>query len=611
MSIFDILTLFGGLALFLYGMRLMGDGLKEGSSGTLKRMMESVTNSTLKAVLLGTLVTAVIQSSTATIVITSGLVAAGIITFRQSLGIIIGANIGTTVTGQIIRLLDLNSSVGFLELFKPSSLAPIALIIGIVLLMTNRFKNSKTIGSVAIGFGILFTGLLNMTSAVNVLSENGVFDSLFTGLSDNPLLGYAAGAAVAFILQSSSATIGILQALSASGGLIFRAVYSVIVGVYLGDCVTTAIVCWIGAGTEARRVGIYNILYNFCKTVLVLSGIFITRKVGLLDGIWNTVVNSGIIANTNSVFNIASAVLTIPLVTVLEDITRKIVKDSPAAENKYRDRIEALNPKFFATPAIALKSCYDALMAMFTASRSNIEKACMLLQEYDANIAAEIDEEEENIDMLADLVTNYLAEMAATHTAENRPEIMNEYYKLVVEFERLGDYATNICEAAAALSRKGVKLSEMAISELGIMESLLKQVLDEAEKAFGSRDIEAARNIEPLEEVVDDMVEIIRQQHLHRLEVGLCTVTAGTCFVDVLHDMERISDTCSNVGLAIITRVQPELYDRVHEYIYNLHKGNDESFNEKYREARDRYVGLLSSVVLHEPVSEDEQKGSQ
>ena len=264
MSIFDILTLFGGLAMFLYGMRLMGDGLKESSSGALKKAMESVTNNPVKAFLLGLGVTAIIQSSTATIVITSGLVAAGLLTLHQSLGIIIGANVGTTVTGQIIRLLDLDSSGGtsWLQIFKPSSLAPIALIIGIVLLMTNRFKNSKTIGSVAIGFGILFTGLLNMTSAVNVLSENGVFDSLFTGLSDNPLLGYAAGAAVAFILQSSSATIGILQALSASGGLIFRAVYSVIVGVYLGDCVTTAIVCWIGAGTEARRVGIYNILYN-------------------------------------------------------------------------------------------------------------------------------------------------------------------------------------------------------------------------------------------------------------------------------------------------------------------------------------------------------------
>ena len=601
MSIFDVLTLFGGLALFLYGMRLMGDGLKEGSSGTLKRMMESVTNSTLKAVLLGTMVTAVIQSSTATIVITSGLVAAGIITFKQSLGIIIGANIGTTVTGQIIRLLDLNSSAGFLELFKPSSLAPMALIIGIILLMTNKMKNSKTIGNIAIGFGILFTGLLNMTSAVDVLSENGVFNSLFTGLSDSPLLGYAAGATVAFILQSSSATIGILQALSASGGLVFKAVYSVIVGVYLGDCVTTAIVIWISGGTEAKRVGIYNILYNAVKTVVVLTGIFIAKRAGLLEGIWNQTVNSGIIANTNSIFNIVSAIIAIPVVGVLEDLTRKIVKDEPAEVNKYHDRIEALNPAFFATPAIALRSCYDALMAMFAASRSNIEKAYTLLHKYDEKTANEIDAEEENIDMLADLVTNYLASMAATNTAENRPEIMNEYYKLVVEFERLGDYATNISETALALHKKDVRLSDIAIQELDVLEDLLKQVLDEAEKAFGNRDIEAAKRIEPLEEVVDDMVEIIRQQHLHRLEIGLCTVTAGTCFVDVLHDMERISDTCSNIGLAIITRVQPELDDQVHEYIYNLHAGKDENFNKQYKAARDLYMGQITKIVLTTP----------
>ena len=244
MSIFDILTLFGGLAMFLYGMRLMGDGLKESSSGTLKKAMESVTNNPVKAFLLGLAVTAIIQSSTATIVITSGLVAAGIITLRQSLGIIIGANVGTTVTGQIIRLLDVDASSGsILQFFKPSTLAPIALIIGIVLIMAGRFKNAKVIGNIAIGFGILFSGLLNMTNAVDALGETGIFESLFSQLGSNPLLGYLTGATVAFILQSSSATIGILQAFSASGQLVFNEVYAVIVGVYLGDCVTTAIVC--------------------------------------------------------------------------------------------------------------------------------------------------------------------------------------------------------------------------------------------------------------------------------------------------------------------------------------------------------------------------------
>ena len=240
MSPYDILTLFGGLAMFLYGMRLMGDGLKQSASGTLKHVMEKVTNNPLKAFILGLVVTALIQSSTATIVITSGLVAAGVLTLHQSLGIIIGANVGTTVTGQIIRLMDIDaSSAAWLQIFSPSTLAPVALIIGIILIMGVNFRNAKTYGNIAVGFGILFSGLLNMTGAVSVLTESGAFESLLRGLSGNPLVGYLTGAAVAFVLQSSSATIGILQAFSASGLLTFRAVYPVIVGVYLGDCVTT------------------------------------------------------------------------------------------------------------------------------------------------------------------------------------------------------------------------------------------------------------------------------------------------------------------------------------------------------------------------------------
>ena len=331
MSFFNVLTLFGGLAMFLYGMRLMGDGLKESSSGTLKKAMEMVTNNPVKAFLLGLGVTAIIQSSTATIVITAGLVAAGIITFKQSLGIVIGANVGTTVTGQIIRLLDLSSSAGWLELFKPSSLAPIALIIGIILIMSDRFKNARVIGNIAIGFGILFSGLLNMTAAVDSLSETGIFESMFSSLGNNPLLGYLTGALVAFILQSSSATIGILQALSSAGGLTFNAVYAVIAGVFLGDCVTTGIVCSIGARADSKRVGAFNIMYNLAKTILVFVGIYIFRKTGLLDSIWFEPVNSGRIANANTVFNLASALILLPAVSLFEKASYQIVKDDHVA----------------------------------------------------------------------------------------------------------------------------------------------------------------------------------------------------------------------------------------------------------------------------------------
>ena len=323
MSIFDFLTLFGGLAMFLYGMRLMGDGLKESSSGALKKAMESVTNNPIKAFLLGLGVTAIIQSSTATIVITSGLVGAGLLSLHQSLGIIIGANVGTTVTGQIIRLLDLDAggATSWLQLFKPSSLAPIALIIGIIIIMTGRLKSSRQIGNIAIGFGILFSGLLNMTSAVTVLTESGMVEGLFSSLGNNPFLGYVTGATVAFILQSSSATVGILQAFSASGMLTFKGVYPVIVGVYLGDSVTTGIVCFIGAQAEQKRVGIFNILFNIGKMALIFVGVEILHRVGVLDGIWNIVVNSGVIANMNTVFNIAASILLFPVVFILVAFT--------------------------------------------------------------------------------------------------------------------------------------------------------------------------------------------------------------------------------------------------------------------------------------------------
>ena len=286
MDIFNVFSLLGGLAMFLYGMRLMGDSLKESSSGALKRAMEMVTNNPVKAFFLGLLVTAVIQSSTATIVITAGLVGAGILTLHQSLGIIVGANVGTTVTGQIIRLLDVDASgTQWLRFFQPSTLSPLALILGILMIMTGWPKNSKSAGNIAIGFGILFAGLLNMTGAVDELASSGVLENLFRGLGDNPLIGYLSGASVAFVLQSSSAAVGILQAFSASGLLTFKAIYAVIVGIYLGDCVTTAIVIYIGSKAEPRRVSIMNILFNLGKSLLVLVAVTLLHKLGVLDSL--------------------------------------------------------------------------------------------------------------------------------------------------------------------------------------------------------------------------------------------------------------------------------------------------------------------------------------
>ena len=404
MDVFNVISLLGGLAMFLYGMRLMGDSLKENSSGTLKKAMSKVTDNPLTAFVLGVLVTALIQSSTATIVITAGLVGAGILTLHQSLGIIIGANVGTTVTGQIIRLLDIDSSGSYvLRFFQPSTLAPIALIIGIVLIMTSFFKNARSVGNIAIGFGILFSGLLNMTGAVNTLSESGVFENLFARLGDNPFLGYVTGAGVAFTLQSSSATIGILQAFSQSGKLMFKSIYSVIVGVYLGDCVTTAIVISIGSKAEARRVGIVNILYNLSKSILVLLAVTVVHKIGLLDKLWDRTANSGMIANTNSIFNLGCALALLPMTGLFEKLGTKLVREKPAKGGKYKSVTDGLNPVFFNTPALALQSCYKTLLTVFTAARTNIEKSFDLLRKYDPAVHKTILSEEDETDEVAAL----------------------------------------------------------------------------------------------------------------------------------------------------------------------------------------------------------------
>lgn len=595
--VFVVISLLGGLAMFLYGMRLMGNNLKESSSGTLKLAMEKVTDNYFKAFLLGLLITAVIQSSTATIVITSGLVAAGVISLDQSLGIIVGANVGTTVTGQIIRLLDVNAdSSSLLRFFQPSTLAPIALIFGVVLIMGFKFKRSDSIGNIAIGFGILFSGLLNMTNAVSGLTESGILDKIFANLGANPFLGYLSGAGVAFVLQSSSATIGMLQAFSLAGDLPFSTIYVVLVGVYLGDCVTTAIVCAIGAKADAKRVGIVNILFNLGKTILVIVVVTILHKVGLLDNIWNMPLRSGGIANTNTVFNLGCAIVLLPFVFVFKKLANIIVKDEPAPKNKYQDKIDALNPIFFATPALAFRSVYDVLTTMFTLATTNIAKALALLDEYDEGVFDSVQEEEENIDFMTDCVDNYLVKISPHISEELHTRILTQYHKVVSEFEHLGDYASHIADTAKALNDENVSFSDEAREELMLVKELLWDILQYTRQAFVNRDEKAAAHIEPMEEVMNDLVTTLHDNHLVRLRDGVCTVRGGILFNDVLTNVGRISDTCSNVGVATILRVNPSKTNMAHSYVSAIHSGVDTQFNDEYKKTYEEFFGRLGNI---------------
>ena len=597
MTIFDLISLLGGLAMFLYGMRLMGDSLKASSSGPLKSAMEKLTNTPVKAFLLGALLTAIIQSSTATIVITSGLVGAGIISLHQSLGIVVGANVGTTVTGQIIRLLDLNGASGgasLLNFFKPSTLAPLALIIGIVLIMFCSFKNSNTLGSIAVGFGILFVGLINMTDAVGVLSESGVLENVLVRFSTNPILGYIAGAVVAFILQSSSASVGILQAFATSGQLTFQAIYAVLTGIYLGDCVTTAIVCYIGAKPDAKRVATVNVLFNIAKMVMVLVAVTILHGMGFLSNIWNAPITSGGIANTNTVFNLVCAVVLLPFLGAFERMSKKINKDEPVKVGKYSEQLASLNPLFFNTPGIAFDNSYQVLVTMLKAANENLNKAIGMIFQYDAEVSAEIEREEDEIDTMADRVSGYLVQVSAHIREQAHVGTMDYYLKLVNEFERLGDHAVNLAETATTLAESGNELSGTAKHEISVLAELIQKILGLAQDAFFFGDMISARQIEPLEEVVDSLVAKIRDNHLERLLEQKCSVITGTELMNLLSDMERISDVCSNVGIATIVRERPELANQTHGYVATLHAGDSEEFNRTFTNAYNEYFNKLN-----------------
>ena len=615
MSVFDVISLFGGLAMFLYGMRLMGDALKENSSGALKTAMEKATGNPVVAFFFGLLITALIQSSTATIVITSGLVAAGIMTLRQSLGVIVGAKVGTTVTGQIIRLLDLDNNSGvseWLKIFQPSTLAPIALIIGITLLMASSKNHVRSIGNIAIGFGILFSGLLSMTAAVNVLKESDITTTLFTIIGDSPFLGYVVGAGIAFVLQSSSAAVGILQAFSATGLLSFHSIYAIIVGIYLGDCVTTAIVCSIGSKADAKRVGMVNILFNLGKSVLALVVVNIVHGMGLLDGLWDKVANSGLIANTNTVFNLAGAVLLFPLMFLFEKLGNIIVRDDKVKPSKYQDILDGLNPVFFSTPALSLRSINTLLAKMFELSKINIEKSFKLIQEYEDGIKAEILEEEDSIDGMTDRVSRYMVELQPHLQSEEHVSVLNQYYKLSSEFERLGDCAVNMADIGENMRNNSTKFSAAARHEMMILQTLIYQIIDKSDMAFSRNDQGSATEIEPLVRVANELIAQMRNNHFARMSAGECSYMADAAFSNVMMECKRICSVCSNIGVATIIRFRPELTDHEHLYYEGLQKSGNAEFNATFEKAYDLYLGqLLVGADIYDATSSSADKTSE
>ncbi len=593
MDILDVISLFGGLAVFLYGMRTMGDGLKQGSSGALKNALEKVTNNPVVAFLLGLVVTAVIQSSTATIVLTVGLVSAGVMSFRQSVGVVMGANVGTTVTAQIIRLLDVSGDGSvMMEIFKPASLSAIAALIAIVLIMFIKKSTAKNVGLILMGFAVLFMGLLNMTAAAEPFAESDVFARVCRSFAHIPPLGFLSGVIITAIVQSSSAAVGMLQAFAMSGGITFSASYALLLGMDIGTCVTTAIICCIGTPPEAKRTGIAHIVFNVIGCIVIALGVTVAHKAGWLDRIWDATMTSGSIANAHSLFKIIMAAILLPFTKQIEKITYRIVRDTGEGEVVNED-LKLLNEKLFSSPAVALSGAFKTLKSVWTMTSENVAKGFDMLVNYDAEIAAQIDGVEERIDRIVDKTDVYLVNLSA-HTEQQKDlDKLNFYSQCLPEFERIADFAVNLCENGQELQERNRKFSDTAVSELNVLNHAITDIMALAALCFEKSDMGAARRVEPLEQVVDDLCYVLKQRHTERLRAGKCSVTAGIIFLNALYNIERIADHCSNIALYTLSLSDVSVMSRHHEYVEELHRGQDEFYNNEFAGQREKFFAML------------------
>ena len=593
-----IVQLLGGLALFLYGIELMGDGLKNSSGAALKRVLEKVTGNVVMGVLTGALVTAVIQSSTATIVLTVALIGAGVLNLKQAVSIVMGANIGTTVTAQIIRLGSIQSDGSWLLwLFDTDTLAPIALVIGIVLLMFVKSKKSNTIGDICVGFGVLFVGLNLMTAGVEPLVGTDAFTS-FIRFLNNPLFGILFGLVLTVIVQSSSATVGMLQTVASvpGSGITFAMAYPVIMGINLGTCVTTAMVCSIGSSKDAKRTGVVHIAFNTIGTLLFLIVLTILQKLSVFGAqFWVRSVDSGSIANFQTVFNLLTAVALVPFADWLVKLSMVIVKDDKQKPQTHPE-LHTLDEKLYNSPALAIAVAVQAVADVGALARDNFAKGCSVLPKYDPVLVKEIDEDENAIDEFSDNADRFLIGLSKNVETEWDDRQLDMLMQTVPNFERIGDYATNLVELSQRLDAENASFSEMAKRELGLICSAVNEILSITVDAFARGDNEAAKAIEPLEETIDDMVMILRDRHTKRLKSGACSVGSGLVFMETLTYLERASDQCSSIAVMMLARNNEDILQNHYDYLREIHAGSDVAYLAERERRRQQYIKPLKDV---------------
>ncbi len=579
MSIFNVLSLIGGLSLFLFGMNVMGAALERRAGSKLKHFLEVLTSSKLKGFLLGLVVTGIIQSSSATTVMVVGFVNSGIMTLKQAINIIMGANVGTTVTAWILSLTGIEGSSFFIQMLKPSSFTPILALIGIILYMFVKDSKKKDTGTILLGFAVLMFGMETMSSAVEPLAEVEGFRNILLMFS-NPIFGVLAGAVITGIIQSSSASVGILQALSATGQVTMGTAIPIIMGQNIGTCVT-ALLSSAGTSKNAKRAAFVHLYFNIVGTVVVMT-VFYGLNAIFHFPIVDMQATELTIAIAHTSFNVICTCLLLPFSGVLEKLAYATVR----GEDNETD-IEPLDERLLATPSIALEQCRLTVCDMALLAQEALDNAMKMIDGYDKETAALVHQAEDRVDRYEDMLGSYMIRLAATEMSEDDSNESVKLLHVIGDLERISDHAVNILESAQEMDDKGIHFSDKAKKELSVLCAAVREIVDMAVKVCEKEDRELASEIEPLEEVIDAMHDKLRLRHTKRLQDGECTVELGFIYSDLLLNLERIADHCSNIGGFEIE--MEEGVSDVHQYLKGIRDKNDEKFEERCREYERKY----------------------
>lgn len=587
MDIFSLLTMIGGLALFLYGMEVLGDGLKKASGGKLEHILEKLTSNKMMAVLLGAGVTAVIQSSSATTVMVVGFVNSGIMKLSQAVGVILGANVGTTVTAWILSLTDVGGTSFFLKLLKPTSFSPILAIIGVTLLSMGHREKHKNIGTILVGFAVLMFGMDTMSTAVKPLSEMPEFSHILLMFS-NPVLGMLVGLVLTAIIQSSSASIGILQALCATGVVSYATAIPIVMGQNVGTCVT-AMLSSAGAGKNAKRAALVHLYYNIIKTVAFMV-VFYVVNAFVHFAFLNEAASALGIAVIHTAFNVAAVVIMFPVSWLLEKLAYLTIPETEEErQESIRDKreIQLLDSRFLNTPGFALEQCKNVAVDMAEYSKEALFLAILMIEKYDRQSAEKVIELENVVDHYEDEIGSYLVKLSSRHLTEKDSQQLSVLLHSIGDFERISDHAINIMEAAREMYEKELSFSKKAQEELAIYTGAIKDIVNTSVQVFREENLKLAAMIEPLEEVIDGLSVEVKKRHMKRLRKGKCTIEMGFVLSDITTNYERVSDHCSNIALSLL-QLNEENFD-THEYQETISGKDNVAFVSEVEHLKERY----------------------